>query len=362
MTGLQHTEQPEARPIGAATADEPAPAATFSFQVARSDVTALLAGLRITNSDERSPLAKLIEQAKAGRGTGAKPDIAAMIGNPNVARTIVILSRPALIAENRVGGGAQPLGFFSSCHAPAIDAQAFATILPSAADSLLFILHPSPWHFLAWWLDRHASQASETAANHLPPPLSLDSTLYALHAIDLYRRCAYESLLAHSTADTPAVTAAAFLDSMHRSIASRDLRWLLPAFIALTPGLDAANLGEGAEPSAKLAMLDIMFAAKGREGASLLVFGEAGRRLGVEFYHSWFQAAGFRFTVRADSGWTAMCQGFLAPTGLANHLFLMNVSGNTLSINHQALTRELLDRKLAGMMRAALAHVVGSAP
>jgi hypothetical protein len=347
MNGAQHGDQSTVGPddgTGPLVRDEDS---EFSFQVGQPDVLSLLAGLRIASFDEKSPLAALLRDEQ--RATPAKSSdlLRSLAGNPDVAKTIAILSRPALIMENRAGGGTKPIGFFTVCHAPDIDNQAFATVLPSA-EGFLFVLHPTRFHFLAWWLGSHASKANEPVPNHLPPPLDLGSLVCALHVIDLFRRCSFENLLAHVTSE-PAIQPDGFLDSLQTSVAGRDLRWLVPSFIGLTPGLDFGGFGERTDPIEKLARMDMLFAADGG-GNPLLHFGEAGKRLGVEFYHSWFQAIGFRTLVRIGTEWTAAHSGFLAPTGLANHLFL--IDGPT--VNHQALTRDLLDRKLVKLFGDAV--------
>jgi hypothetical protein len=348
MNGEQSTGAPD----GGKESLPQAEYSEFSFQVGRADVLGLLAGLRIASFDEKSPLAALLRDAQRTTLSKSSELLISLAGNPDVAKTIAILSRPALIIENRAGGGTKPIGFFTVCHAPDIDKEAFATVLPSAEEALLFVLHPTRFHFLAWWLGSHASKADEPVPNHLPPPLNLESLVCALHVIDLFRRCSYENLLAHVTSDQPEIKPGGFLDSLQKSVTSGDLRWLLPAFIGLTPRIDFGGFGEHPGAIENLARMDLLFAAKGGGGNPLLVFGEAGKSLGVEFYYSWFQAIGFRTWVRSGSGWTVAHNGFLAPTGLANHLFLIN---GDLTINHQALTRDLLDRKLVKLLGDAVA-------
>jgi hypothetical protein len=50
-----------------------------------------------------------------------------------------------------------------------------------------------------------------------------------------------------------------------------------------------------------------------------------------------------------------MASGFLAPTGMSNHLLLLDENHGERTVNHQALTRDLLDRKFANLLREALA-------
>jgi hypothetical protein len=186
----------------------------------------------------------------------------------------------------------------------------------------------------------------------MPPPLSVNATVYVLHAVDLFRRRAYEAYLDPGSADPAVISADEFLSRLQRSLEARDLRWLAPAFIGLTPGLPLSGLGAGAADLARLVELDVLLPAKDG-GGRRLVFGEAGKRMGVEFQHSWFSAVGFQIADRDDDGWRVRARGFLAPTGLANHLFLVADNDGSAGVNHQALTRDMLDRALTNLFVAA---------
>jgi hypothetical protein len=336
--------------------------AAFAFQLTRPDLISLLGRLGISEPGENSVLTTHIEEAKPAPTGKSAAHLGAFLAEPDVAKTLAILARPSLTMENRVGGGVHAIEFFTACHAPDIDAQAVATIIPSVSGAYLFILHASPNAFLAWWLGNHASLASEAIPNHMPPPLSLESIIYILHAIDLYRGRTYESLLEHEPTDRPTLKPEAFAASLLLSIEKRDVRWLAPAFIGLTPGLSFDGFGKSREPIAQLARLDILLTGKETSGNPVLVFGEAGQRMGVEFCHSWFKAAGFETSARTRHGWTAINRGFLAPTGLANHLFLLTDSDGTCHVNHQPLARDLLDGKFARMLADAIASISGEAP
>ena len=328
----------------------------FSFQLSRPDLLALLAHLKIPH-DEASPLAPLLTESPKKTDT----DLKALSVDTRVGTTLSILSRPSVQMENRVGGGVQTIDFFTAALAPEIDAGAVAAMMPSIRGAFLFLLLPSLAAYLDWWLARHASGASETVPNHLPPPLDMESAVCALHAIDLFRRRAYEGLLAHETTERPAIEPPAFTESLLSAIEHRDMRWLTPAFVGLTPGLHMNGFGKGLEPLEELARRDILLLDKDDDGRVVLLFGEAGRRMGVEFYHSWFKATGFAISVRTHAGWHDVQRGFLAPTGLANHLFLLGDDDGRNVVNHQALTHQLLGRKVARMLVDAIASRVSVA-
>jgi predicted RNA-binding Zn-ribbon protein involved in translation (DUF1610 family) len=334
----------------------------FVFQLSRPDLVALLARLRIFERDEKSVLAPLIDEARLVPSRQTDADLGDFLDAPEVAKILAIISRPSVSIDNRVGGGVHAIEFFTACHAPDIDAQAISTILPSAAGACLFTLHASPSAYLSWWLSSNAAPVSEAVPHQMLPPLDLEAGVYIMHALDLFRRCMYEGLLAHETTDRPAIKPEAFPDSLLSAISSRDMRWLTPAFIGLTPGLSFEGFGKSPEPIAQLARLDILVAGEGTSGNPVLIFGEAGQRMGVEFYHSWFRSAGFETSARTRDGWTTINRGFLAPTGLANHLFLLTDGDGVCHVNHQPLTRDQLDSKLARMLADAIASISGEAP
>jgi hypothetical protein len=329
--------------------DERTYSSALQFRLTRAELVALLVRLGLPDPDQRSVLMPLIQEARRAGPRNLTAQIDAFADDPDVAGTLAILARPTVIMDNRIGGGAQPLNFFTACHASDIEEDAVATIMPSADGTFLFALHESSRAYLAWWLSNNAARASDPVANDMPSPLELEAAIYILHSIDLYRRRAYDGLLAHETTDRPAITPETFVSSLLHALERRDLRWLAPAFTALTPGLNFDVFSKSEAAIERLARLDVLRAGKGSRENPVLAFGETGRRLGVEFYYSWFKCAGFETLVYTGSEWTTVSRGFLAPTGITNHLFLLRDNDGVCCVQHQPLTRDLLDVKFASM-------------
>ncbi|MCB2101952.1 MAG: zinc ribbon domain-containing protein [Rhodobacterales bacterium] len=333
--------------------------ARLTAQVARDDLRPLVVDRLGLACHGRSPLAPaLAGYAPGNRRLSAAAESLA----EDLATALSILARPQLVMGNRTGGGSLGLSFFSACHAPAEGGDAWAVVTPSFEGSFLIELFDDAWAFLAWWLTLNASAAEEPTANHMPPPLTLESAVYLLHAIDSHRRCALESLLAYAPRNTPSVSPAAFKETLAASIRGGDLRWLLPAFLGLTPGLDLDAFDNDPRHLEDLARRGFLVDGAVAGGEDL-VFGEAGRAMGTEFHRGWFQAAGFETTVGDGPRWDTLHQAFLAPTVLANHLFLVHRDGaGHPMVNHQALTRTDLEDRMAGLMRDALDAVAKAAP
>ncbi|MEM8813139.1 MAG: hypothetical protein AAGF59_11020 [Pseudomonadota bacterium] len=230
----------------------------------------------------------------------------------------------------------------------------------------LFEVHDTFWLFLASWLGRNASMANEPVANALPPPISLETLLYAFHGIDLYRRIAMESMLEGTDLRTPSIEAERFAVLMRAAVRRGDMRWLLPCFLKLMPGLEAMALEDKSGHLEKLAHLDLLLPGRSGENGDdydLLVFGEAGRRIGAEYHRSFLQATGFQLNTRVDGTWVTAARGFLAPTALANNLVVAEQRDDVpLAVNYQAFTRDLLDRKMTALVDGAVKAVRGPDP
>jgi hypothetical protein len=143
------------------------------------------------------------------------------------------------------------------------------------------------------------------------------------------------------------------------------VRWLLPAFLHLTPNLDVSRFDPQPEHLAALAERGFLVPAKDRDTQEDgFVFGEAGMAMGVEFHRTWMSAVGFETAVLTPRGERAVHRAFLAPTGIANHLFLLESDASGACVaNHQAMTLTELALKLRDLLTDALtAEVAEAAP
>jgi len=327
----------------------------FTFQVGKNDLGPLFFDSLKLKCSNFSPLAGALSSYVAGSN---KPSAARANINqdPQVLKAASILADPVVRMINRTGGGAMPVSHFTACYNPGIDDQAFAVVTPSFEGSYLIQLFDSPWHYLGWWLVLNASEVGEPIGNYMPPPIRFESLVYMLHTIDAYRRCAFESMLDYTPAEQASIKPAEFIESMQQSIRSRDLRWLLPAFIGLIPNLNVSSFDGNPEFISALAKYDFLLPARDTETQEdIFVFGEAGKIMGVEFHRTWVKSIGFEIAASTPKGWRVMHRGFLAPTGFTNHLFILAMdAGGNCFVNHQAMDRHMLDHKLANLLAAVL--------
>jgi hypothetical protein len=328
---------------------------SFVLQINANDLKPLCADLLKLKWDSHSPLAFLLEQRKT-KAKKATKALKAVAADENAARALSILANPQIVLNTRLGGGSQPFVPSTACLAPSLDPEAVALISPSFEGSYLVQLFETPWRYLAFWLNLNASGAAEPVPNYMPPPLSLEAFVYVAHSIDCFRRVSLSDLLDHENHAAASIDPDAFGDTLGSALKSGDMRWLLPAFLRLTPGLDLSGFNEDGAHLAALGRLDFLVPAQTKNGRdTVLLFGEAGRAMGQEFARTWFGANGFEWAQATPKGLNVLHRGFLAPTALANHLCMVeNGSANGLSINHQALTREALDAHFAKLLGRAL--------
>lgn len=286
----------------------------------------------------------------------ASPGAQQVLSHAKFGEVARIAAQPDFRMFHRTGGGALPVSVFGAYRKRTVSTEALVVVSPSFESSYLFQLFPDRGAYLDWWVDTIASKVVESSPNYLPPPVSLESLLYALHAVDSYRRVSYRSMLEYAPASNPFVAPREYAETMSRSLASSDLRWLLPAFVFLTPGLNQVNFDLNPENLGLLAALDFLIPTRHEQtGEPIYLFGEAGKNMGVEFYRSWMLSVGFDTAVVGPEGEQVMRRGFLAPTALANHLVMLEGSGGPCMVNHQALTAVELRSRLEPMLSAGLA-------
>ncbi len=246
-----------------------------------------------------------------------------------------LLARPTRLLTQRWGGPWRAFG--QAWSVPSAGGGPVATLEAGADGRVAIALHGSVLDFVDDWLALHALEVEGEIPNALPPPLPAGALPLLLHAIDCWRRASYLSALRHAIGESPTITASEFARTLKAASASGDLRWLLPCFLQLTPGLDHEALLAREEHLGLLAELDLLGIAT--PGADpLLGFAETGAWIGAEFMLGWQQAVGLRLE-SFDGASGAASLAFLAPTPLANHWFEPMPSGDW---NHQPLTSPAL--------------------
>ena len=336
----------------------------FLFQVNRADLYALFIDRLGLDCQPLSPLTGLLtgpsQQPQAGPAV-----LKSMAEQEEVHLAAAILADPQHRLLLRTGGGVTPGALMVACANAPVDPQAVVVFSPTSGNGYQVETFISADDFAAWAANLLDSvplfaalelevQALEAAGikeylHLIPDSLPLEAFIYLIHGIDSYRRATYCSMLEYKPDEEVSLTAAEFDGSLIQSLNSRDLRWLLPAFMALTPGL--ASFKVMPEPEHLQMLLDKGLLLAGQvEGSHTLLYSwpENGRRLGVEFYRTWSGAAGLELTFRG--GQTGQ-RAFIAATALTNHYFnLEQPEGpGRVVAQHEPLNKTGLAEKIAGL-------------
>ncbi|MBL8243462.1 MAG: zinc-ribbon domain-containing protein [Rhodanobacteraceae bacterium] len=285
-----------------------------------------------------SALAGLGLRPTAASPLPAAPAAASTPSDPPLALALRILAAPSASLRQRHGGPWRDYALASACRQGGQDAIAAA--LTRADGRMDLLLYADARSYVDDWLDAHASAADDDLPNLLPPPLPLRALPLLLHAIDAYRRASYASALAYANAAPLHLAVDEFTASLGAASASTDLRWLLPAFLQLTPGLDLAALVPDEADLGLLADCELLTLAP---ASAQFGFGEAGAALGSEFMLGWQHAVGLEWVRHSGSGDQTLARWFLAPTHLSNHCFELAADGN---VNHQPLRVSVLALRL----------------
>jgi len=140
------------------------------------------------------------------------------------------------------------------------------------------------------------------------------------------------------------------------SIKSMDIRWLLPAFLVVTPGLEQYQSEIDPQNIGVLLEHDFFREGKLASGGDVLIFGEAGQIMGVEFFRSWFTSCGVEINVACSDTFEAVERLFIAPTLLGNHFVRLEGTDNGKAmVNHQLYTTEQLAFELDELFGSAFA-------
>lgn len=304
-----------------------------SFQIQWGDFAWLWKELLGLDCRDLSPFAARVNAPSASPVTDVAA-LTALAKNPVLAHAASIVSDPDLRLECVLGGGSASIGHVTLYrrrqHAgavaltPSVEGAFLLHCFPDtpmAARWLAHLLSRIP-DFVAWDVDTLSEMgATLELPREIPGEMPFETLLYLLHAIDVFRRGVYRNLLDYRPVEgSLTVTAAEFDETLGAALRSGDVRWLLPAFHRLTPGLADLRVEPRPEHLEILARADLIHPVRTADtGEARYRFGEVGTRVGVEFYRTWHSAASIARTLRGQRG--PGLRAFLAPTAFANHLF-----------------------------------------
>jgi hypothetical protein len=313
------------------------------MQIAEAELAALVQACGL-QPGASSPLPQS-SAAAADSGTCPRE----WLDDPALMRALHLLAQADISLQQRRGGPLQEYALACACLQPG--SREVAELSPGASSTWNVALYADTHGFVDHWLDSHASAADQDIANALPPPLSLATITLMLHAIDAYRRASYQSALAYAT-EPLSISVAEFTHSLGAAAASTDLRWLLPSFLQLLPGIDPSSLIATDQDLAALAEHDLLTLQSGK-GEQRLGFGATGHWIGAEFLRSWHQAVGFELNLHRRDDRQTLARVLLAPTALSNHWFELSADGR--EVNHQPLRVSVLAQRLDDLLDQALA-------
>ena len=283
------------------------------------------------------------------------PESAALGQDRDFMSMVEIACSPVSVVNSRIGGSAVPFEEMHLCW-KRVSGSRVISVLKTAEDEVSLQTWPDSGAFVEWWCGNFACKSDTVVANYMPPMLSLEGLMTLLHCIDAYRRATFRSMLNFTPYDMPTLTPAEFTESAAMAIKSRDIRWLLPSFAVLVPGLAEYNLGGMPDLSREAWSRNFLKTVTHRDtGEERIGFGEAGSSMGMEFYRTWLMGAGFELKTIRPEGIVTAARVFLAPTGLTNHLIALEAQPDgSCTANHQPYHYE----QLTGVMKQMFAGIM----
>lgn len=293
-------------------------------------------------------------------GAGKPAEEALELSKDEDFRSLVqILARPVLRLSLRRGGSTLPIEA-SALFAGQGPKGAAAVLLQEDGGLLSATYFKSLKQYGEFFAAQNAFPVSVKPANAIKQTLGLEDLFFLFNLADCYRRAYLHGMLQDSAEPVDAIYEDEFMAVLEKEMKSADIRWLLPSFLTLTPGLEKVTL-EFSEKQVDMAeaMRLISRGANPGDDRPIYYLDANGKYLGLEFSIFWRYSVGFETIVLSAGGEPeSRSRYYFAPTDEANHLFaIISVGGQTV-VSHQALTPE----ETAEQMRQILeSHYKGAA-
>lgn len=296
----------------------------YAFQLHRLDAGHVCRGLLRLDFNVLSPLAAPLRDFRPGTPPRTKnaATLQELAGSAEVAKALAILAEPELRTNIFFGGGNMGLTTMALCRNRRVDANAVVMATVTRADAYIVQLFDSLDDCVTWNTDTLASPVRDEPASMLPPVMPMPAFIAALHGLDTFRRLSYESMLAAKVPANTAIAEEAFTSSMAQSMQHGDVRWLLPCLLKLVPSL-ASELPAASAGGLDLLVATDVFKRGHRAGTNepMLLFGDKGQLLAVDFYRTWWACVGIEVNGWDGAAVWRLRRAFLANTALANHFF-----------------------------------------
>lgn len=326
------------------------------FKIKQADVKALFAGELDLAFNQGSAFYRNVKNGVPD--TDVRTVYAQLLKDQKFLRAARIIAQPDLYVINRIGGSAMGLTEIRLHRKK--DEGEWVAVTEEQDENWIISIFENFEGYLKWWMEGFAGKNNEAVVNCIPPLVSLEQLLLILHTVDCFRRVSYKNMLDFKYTQRAHLQLSEFTDTMAASIKSKDIRWLLPAFMTVLPGFNEYQTEFSPENISVLFEHSFLENARlGSENEEVLVFGEAGHMMGVEFYRSWFTSSGFEINTAGLEGFATEERFFIAPTILTNHFIrLQNTDKGRVLANHQAYTFEQLQIKLDELFEAAFTKEV----
>ncbi|NDL67789.1 zinc ribbon domain-containing protein [Anaerotalea alkaliphila] len=259
-----------------------------------------------------------------------------------------VLAAPGQELLLRFGGGRAPMATQAVCGRGEPQGEVFGILFDQKGADIY--RYEGMAQTLEALVAKYASRNEAVVPNLLPPKLRVEEFLCLLQGVDLYRRAYYRSLLEHAPTHRPGFTPKEFVDGLTASVQSKDVRWLLPAFLALLPGLPTERIRTAGEDLEVLTEKGIVELLKDSQGNPRFAFTPEGRAMGMEFERSWNLCVGLAVSRIAEGREQVLFKGMLLPTAAANHLVELVEEDGKLLVNHQAFRYDQLQARLAEVL------------
>ncbi|MEW6573775.1 MAG: hypothetical protein AB1374_09105 [Bacillota bacterium] len=297
-------------------------------------------------------------------GSKLSPEAAALVSDPDLKRIAAVLAAPGLRVLFRTGGMARPPESFS-VYCRREGKETVAVSLYQAGNLVETTYFDSLAGCCAYLMSLHAAPVPAPSPNLIKPEVPLEVMLLVLALVDCYRRAYLNGMLSGEAAPVEAVYEDEFLAVFEHELKSPDIRWLLPSFLRLVPGLTETSLVFAGEQMDVVRALGFCTRAAGPEkNRAVYLFGPALKYLGLEFTVFWNAAVGFEVSVPGRKSGKIESAGryFLAPTAEANHLITIKKGNGGSTCTHQSLTFARAVAELEGLLQEHLNKTPGDAP
>lgn len=272
---------------------------------------------------------------------------------------VKILSEPDLKLSQRRGGSSIPYEA-SSLYIKEVKDKAYLVYLQEDEGAVLATLFYDAASYAEYFAARNASPVTDKPLNLMQSALDIENLLFIFNLLDCYRRAYLNYMLQDSTESVEAVYEDEFLYEFEKSLKSNDIRWLLPSFLKLVPGIEKVNMKFSAEQLDFAEAMDFINRSINKEeNRPIYYLGSNAKYMGLEFSLLWKFGAGFEISAWNEKTKSIESKGryYFAPTEEANHLIKIISIGDKAKYTHTSLSLKEVKEKIKNILEEHLANI-----